>query len=324
MSMTYFAANESVAMAPSFAAPAWACTGCFGCREHCDHHNDVTGTLFEARSAFVTEGVAPPSATRAIDRFDERASVLRENAKELAALSDVSEHAGTAVLVGCAYARASGQTPTDAVRTIAKLGAEKVSVVDVCCGAPLLYAGDKKRFAQQGEMLAQVVKHKEQLVVLDAGCASTIRIHLAELGIDMIAPVVHFTEFAARQLAKLEPIDDEALAKGPVRYHDPCQLGRGLGVYDAPRDLLARALGRAPDEFARTREDARCSGGGGLLPVTMPDVASTMAGDRLAEHEANGGGTVVTACASSLRSFQKRGANAVDLVTLVARAAGVR
>lgn len=324
MSMAYFAANESVAVAPSFAAPAWACTGCFGCREHCDHHNDVTGTLFEARSALVAEGVAPPGATRTIERFAERTSVLRENAKELSALPEVSAHAGTAVLVGCAYARASGETPADAVRTIAKLTGEQVSVVDVCCGAPLLYAGDKKHFAHQGEMLAQVVKHKERLVVLDAGCASTIRIHLSELGIGMIAPVVHFTEFAADELAKLAPIDDETLTKGPVRYHDPCQLGRGLGVYDAPRNLLARALGRAPDEFARKREDARCSGGGGLLPVTMPDVASTMAGARLADHEAEGGGTVVTACASSLRSFQKRGANVVDLVTIIARAAGVR
>ena len=36
MSMAYFVANESVALSPSFADPAWACTGCFGCREHCE------------------------------------------------------------------------------------------------------------------------------------------------------------------------------------------------------------------------------------------------------------------------------------------------
>ena len=66
MSMAYFVANESVALAPSFADPAWACTGCFGCREHCDHKNDVTGTLFDARSALVESGVAPASAKRVI------------------------------------------------------------------------------------------------------------------------------------------------------------------------------------------------------------------------------------------------------------------
>src|SRR3954467_3683888 len=76
MSMAYFVANESVALAPSFAQPAWACTGCFGCREHCDHKNDVTGTLFDARSALVAAGEAPEGAKRVLNRFTERASVL--------------------------------------------------------------------------------------------------------------------------------------------------------------------------------------------------------------------------------------------------------
>src|SRR6267378_3727094 len=76
MSMSYFVANESVALAESYAAPAWACTGCFGCREHCDHKNDVTGTLFDARSALVESGVAPAAATRVIEEFTAKSAVL--------------------------------------------------------------------------------------------------------------------------------------------------------------------------------------------------------------------------------------------------------
>src|SRR3954468_19797143 len=76
MSMSYFAANGSVALAETFAAPAWACTGCFGCREHCDHKNDVTGTLFDARSALIAAGQGPDGAKRVLDRFTEQASVL--------------------------------------------------------------------------------------------------------------------------------------------------------------------------------------------------------------------------------------------------------
>jgi Fe-S oxidoreductase len=271
MSMAYFVANESVALAPSFADPAWACTGCFGCREHCDHKNDVTGTLYDARSALVASGVAPRSVMRVIEQFSAKAEVLRKSARELAVVPEVvgslvpdgeEEAGGTALLLGCAYARGAPSESSDAVRATAKLVDGPVSIVKVCCGAPLLHAGDKKRFMQQGEMLAQ------------------------------------------------------------AWYHDPCQLGRGLGVYDQPRALLCRALGRAPDEFERRREDGRCSGAGGLLPITMPDVARTIAEGRMAEHDAQGGGTVITACASSLKMFRKRGANAVDLVTVVARALG--
>jgi Fe-S oxidoreductase len=192
-------------------------------------------------------------------------------------------------------------------------------VVRVCCGAPLLYAGDKARFAKQGKRLAETVLDKDRLVVLDAGCAATIRVHHAANGPTI--PVEHFTEYAARFLTRVARV--AGLDDGPVRYHDPCQLGRGLGVYEAPRALLARALGRVPDEFERCREEARCSGAGGLLPLTMPEVSQTIARVRTAEHEAQGGGTIVSACASSVKTLRKQGAKVVDLVTIVARALGV-
>lgn len=330
MSMAYFVANESVALADSFASPAWACTGCFGCRESCDHKNDVAGTLFEARSALVEKGVGPAAARAVLERFPEKAGVLGKAARELSVLAEVSSSASTAVLLGCAYARGGPGAPSrpgdspearDAVRASAALVGGRVSLVDVCCGAPLLHAGDTKRFHEQGKALARALEGKERLLVVDAGCASTIRVHLAAAGVDMGLPVEHFAERAARELGKLHRVD--GLGDGPVRWHDPCQLGRGLGVYDQPRDVLSRALGRAPDEFDRRREGARCSGAGGLLPVTMPETSRDIARSRVAEHEASGGGTIVTGCASSLRTFRKQGANAIDLVTVVARALGV-
>ncbi|HEY8077270.1 MAG TPA: (Fe-S)-binding protein [Labilithrix sp.] len=312
MSMSYFVANGSVEAAPSFAAPAWACTGCFGCREHCDHENDVTGTLFDSRSALVESGLGPEPARNVLQRFDGKTPPIASVDRH------VDAAAGTALLVGCAYGKHDAES-RDAVRATTKLTGGKVALVDVCCGAPLLYAGDKTRFRQQGEMLAQAVKHREQLVVVDAGCAAAIRVHHANAGVGMIAPVVHFAELAARALGDLGRVE---LGPGPVRWHDPCQLGRGIGVYDQPRAVLARAIGRTPDEFERRREDARCSGAGGLLPLTMPDVARAIAKQRLDDHGRSGGGTVVTACASSLRSFRKEGATAIDLVSVVARALG--
>lgn len=333
MSMTYFVANESVALAEPFAAPAWACTGCFGCREHCDHKNDVTGTLFEARSALVEQGVAPKAAQDVLARHDEKSAVLGKAARELSVMPEVDPAAPTALLLGCAYSGSllpgplSGSSTSaarDAIRAMAKLEGGKVALVDKCCGAPLLYAGDTKRFLEHGRALAADLKEskRERLVVIDAGCASAIRVHHANAGIGMIVPVEHFTERAARDLGMMSKV--EGLDDGPVRWHDPCQLGRGLGVYDQPRALLARALGRAPDEFDRRREDARCSGAGGLLPVTMPEVSRTIARKRVVDHVNHGGGTVVTGCASSRASFEKQGARAIDLVTVVARALGVQ
>ena len=317
MSMAYFVANESVALADTFAKPAWACTGCFGCREHCDHKNDVTGTLFEARSALVENGLGPEGAKRTLDRFVASPPALGNIARDPAASSHVSAASKIAILVGCEYARHAPDRAREAIRATAKLTGSSVAPLDVCCGAPLLYAGDKKRFAQQGEALAQALKHVDRLVVIDAGCASALRVHHASFGNAMPVPVEHFTELAASKLGMLKA---NGASGENVRWHDPCQLGRGLGVYDAPRAILSRILGRAPGEFERKRADARCSGAGGLLPLTMPDVARGIAKQRVEDHARSGGGTIVTACASSARSFAKAGADVVDIVTLVDKA----
>jgi Fe-S oxidoreductase len=318
MSMAYFVANESVALAPSFAQPAWACTGCFGCREHCDHENDVTGTLFDARDALVLAGEAPEGAKRVLDRFTESSKVLGKLASRVGGWID--ERSRVAVLVGCEHARRGTDAAVDTVVAAARLTGGKVALVDVCCGAPLLYAGDRARFVAQGESMARTLADRERVVVGDAGCAAALRVHHPAAGVKMPVPVEHFSELAERELGRLGRLDGE-IAGGPVRWHDPCQLGRGLGVYDAPRQVLSRVLGRAPDEFERKREDARCSGAGGLLPITMPEVAGGIAEQRLADHERSGGGTIVTACASSMRSFQKKGhARVIDLATLVLRA----
>jgi Fe-S oxidoreductase len=98
-------------------------------------------------------------------------------------------------------------------------------------------------------------------------------------------------------------------------------LGRGLGLFEAPRAVLTRVLGRAPDEFPARRAGSRCSGAGGLLPRTMPETSKAITEARVREHDETGGGHVVTACASSLSAFRRatRG-RASDLVSWIARA----
>jgi Fe-S oxidoreductase len=222
--------------------------------------------------------------------------------------------------VGCGYLRAAPGVARDAVDASAGLLGEPIAVVEGCCGLPLRLAGDTGRFAAHARSVARSLARHARIIVADAGCAYALRRRYAEAGVEIRPPVEALVELAARRLSALGRLDR---ADAVVRWHDPCQLGRGLGVFDAPRAVLARILGRPPDEFVASREHAACSGAGGLLPSTMPDVARSIARARIESHtRSGGGGHVVTACASSLLGLRKAAgpsdAAVVDLASWIA------
>jgi Fe-S oxidoreductase len=320
MSAAYFTARGDVAIDESFAQPAWACTGCFACKASCDHENDVAGTLLDARSALVTAGHGPDAARAAIAKFAGHERETRAALAELGKREGVRADSRDALLVGCGYARKARAEAGHAIDAASALVRGPVALVDGCCGLPLLLAGDARGFARRAAAFAGDTKRAERVLVVDAGCALALRVRYPEHGVKLTAKVELLVERAAQELASLETLSDES-TKGSVRWHDPCQLGRGLGVYEAPRAVLTRALGRAPEEFDTRREKATCSGGGGLLPVTMRATSQGIARSRVAEHARAGGGRVVTGCASSLVSMRKAGGEVDDIVTWIARAA---
>ena len=320
MSMAYFAAHGDVPMDATHAAPAWACAGCYACRESCDHKNDVAATLYEARAGLAANGVAPEGAKRVIAQFASHQEATRQAVRELLAHPAIRSDSRDALVIGCTYVRGAMAEARHAIDAASALVRGPVALVEACCGLPLLLAGAGAGFARQAAQFAKETKGGKSILVADAGCAMTLRTRYPAAGVKLDAPVELIIERAAASLSDLAMLDGRDEVE-PVRYHDPCQLGRGLGIYDAPRAILTRALGRAPDEFDDRREFAACSGAGGLLPTTMPETARAIADARLSDHERNGGGRVVTACASSLLAMRKRGAKVDDILTYIARAA---
>ncbi|MEO7113677.1 MAG: (Fe-S)-binding protein [Polyangiaceae bacterium] len=316
MSMAYFSAHGDVDATDSFAQPAWACTGCHACKSACDHGNDVAGTLLDARSALSKTGLIPPEAARVISDFESHETKTTAATKRLAQETDARADAKTLVLPGCGYVNKANDSARDIVNATARLAREPVAVMPGCCGLPLLYAGDHAAFAVHAERVATSIQHAERVVVADAGCAMALRRHYAASSVTVKPQIELLIEVAARELGRLETIG----ANETIRYHDPCQLSRGLGVTEAPRTVLSRILGKAPAEFDQRRERGACAGSGGLLPVTMPAVSKGISRSRVDEHARLGGGRIVTACASSLRAFRKSGAEADDIATWILRA----
>lgn len=316
MSMAYFSAHGDVEATASFAEPAWACTGCHACKSACDHGNDVAGTLLDARAALKKIDLLPTAAAKAIAAFDAHEAATAAACKKLSHETSSRADSKTHLLVGCGYVRRAEASARDIVSAASRLTREPVGITPGCCGLPLLYAGDQAGFAAHAERFAGSIRNTERVIVADAGCAMALRKHYPAAGVTVRPKIELLIDVAARELTHLKTLGSNEI----VRYHDPCQLSRGLGVTEAPRTVLSRILGHAPAEFENSREHGGCAGSGGLLPLTMPAVSKGISRSRVEEHGRLGGGRIVTACASSLRAFRKAGVETDDIATWIARA----
>jgi Fe-S oxidoreductase len=314
VSMAYHASRGDVPVNQDFAESAWACSGCFACRERCEHRNEVAGILYEARAEYLAAGVAPPAAKAVADAFPEHAEALARGVDGID--PEAKKAARIVLLLGCSYVRHHPEEAEAIWRVTQHVVDGEVRAARRCCGLPLLHAGDRDGMKRAAQQLCDEVADADLVIAADPGCARALTVDYESRAPapPRVVPLVDVV------YARLDRLPAMAIDSEAPRYHDPCQLGRGLGRYDEPRAILARIHGKVPREFQRRRQDGECSGAGGLLPLTRPETSRAMADARLVEHRDKGGGPLVTACGESLRRFRSRGEEAVDLWSLVAQA----
>ena len=125
----------------------------------------------------------------------------------------------------------------------------------VCCGRPMLTAGRRKE--------AEEIMGKNTEVILGSGaetlvvsCPICYKMFTEEYKLPGVQ-VVHYVDYMEGLLASGDLV--------PKRsdlcyvYHDPCELGRGCGVYEPPRRLLGQLAGIA--EAEKNRAESVCCGG---------------------------------------------------------------
>ncbi len=289
-------------------SPVWGCTGCGACTAACLHENPVEPSLYAARAEVLSHGGETPGPA-----VSERNLTLRARLRGLElhlAPHRTARDAETprAVLLGCAYVADRELLPIILGLVRELLG--PVRVLSACCGAPFLHMGLAAEAALALEDIKQKVSGLEELIVVDPGCKVTLDRAIA-------APSRLLLDVALAASSRFKLLANAAQIR--YRWHDPCQLGRGLSKYEEPRRLLEKITGTAPSEFSQNRENAVCSGAGGALPRSMPEISSGIADARILDHTSLGGGTIVTACGSSVRRFKSRGAEVLDLHQLLAR-----
>lgn len=125
----------------------------------------------------------------------------------------------------------------------------------LCCGRPMLTAG---RLAEA----KQIIRKNEQIIrdtrahTLILSCPICYKIFKEHYKLPGVR-IIHHTQYLD-ELVKLGKLSPARIGETIV-YHDPCELGRGSGIYDAPRDLLRRCADTV--EAGHNHAESICCGG---------------------------------------------------------------
>ncbi|MHA1813605.1 MAG: (Fe-S)-binding protein [Candidatus Thorarchaeota archaeon] len=200
-----------------------------------------------------------------------------------------------------------------------------------CCGSVALRTGHVKETEELARHNVDAIKATgaDRVVTACAGCFRTLSVDYPRiLGIEMPFEVVHFPVL-------LKELIDEGRLKFPdseeirVTYHDPCHIGRHMGIYDEPREAIDSIPGVSRVEMFHNRETASCCGAGGGVRSTHRSLARGAADLRVLEAEETGADVLTTACpfcTFNLRESVERNGNKIEMLDLpefVARRLGL-
>jgi heterodisulfide reductase subunit D len=140
-----------------------------------------------------------------------------------------------------------------------------------CTGDPAKRAGNEFLFQMQAMTNIQVLNGYEikKIVTGCPHCFNTIKNEYPQLGGSY--EVMHHTELLQQLIneGKLKVGGGDFKGK-KITYHDPCYLGRGNNVYEAPREVIAK-LDVALSEMKRSRANGLCCGAGGAQMFKEPE-----------------------------------------------------
>jgi Fe-S oxidoreductase len=166
-----------------------------------------------------------------------------------------------------------------------------------CCGSICINTGQIdyiKEFATHNVNVIKKTGAKE-LVVACAGCYNTIKNEYPKLVGDLPFELFHVTEYLEKLINDGRMKFTKSIEK-TVTFHDSCHLGRGAGVFDAPRNVINSIPGIKLVEMVRSKELSRCCGAGCGCVAAFKPIAVALAMERVLEAENTGAEMIITTC----------------------------
>ncbi|MFO7599187.1 MAG: (Fe-S)-binding protein [Candidatus Desulfacyla sp.] len=311
------------------------CLLCGACTVTCPSGVDLRKVFLGMRERIAGKRGIHPAMKKAAESVSAHRNISDEDNLERADWTDSLKHvparlfqkdkAEVVYFVGCvaSFFPMVQSIPVNMVRIMdranvdfALLGGE-----EWCCGFPLVGAGVPDR-------MDELIRHNldrvkalgaREVVFSCPTCYCTWKdYYKADLAL------YHSTEFLDKMISEGHvPLKEMAAT---VTYHDPCDLGRNSGVFDAPRRILKAVPGLKLVELENNRLKSVCCGGGGNVEMVDPDLSAAVAQKKLEEIERTGAKIVVTSCQQCIRTIkgkarkQKLDLEVMDVTEVVLRA----
>jgi Fe-S oxidoreductase len=181
-----------------------------------------------------------------------------------------------------------GEITTSSLKLLDKLGIKPQIMQMKCCGHDVLWQGKKEVFERLKKYNTKYIK-ESGIETLVTSCAECYRTFSKDY--DLGIKIIHIAELLDKLGLKIS---------AEVTYHDPCRLGRHMGVYDAPRKALI-SNGVRIKEMEHSRENALCCGVSSFMNCNEQTKALRIA--RMDEAQATGAKTLITTCPKCLAHF---------------------
>ena len=164
-----------------------------------------------------------------------------------------------------------------------------------CCGHDLLWTGDSETFQKLARLNTEMIKESgaSRVVTSCPECLRTLKLDYADLLESTGIEIMHISELIS-SLMKNNGIKFNR--SGIMTYHDPCRLGRHLGIYDAPRDVI-KSMGELVEMGNHMAESSCC---GVSAWATCESMSKQMQVNRLIEAKSTGSDTLITSCPKCL------------------------
>ena len=282
--------------------PIFACTTCGACSDSCQApHADYIVDMIEALRELAVQHVGPAkNQEMLVSRCDEHCNPYgEENStnEDLKTNYNLPDKAEWLYFIGCTsnYRQQSLRDAT--LRFFKKVGLDFTLIDEHCCTSPMIRTGQLSIVNEyMNYNIAETKKTGATKVITScAGCYRTLKKDFEKYGAPHDFEIYHSLELVEKLLDE-EKINFNSEFNHTVTYHDPCHLGRHMGIYELPRKIYKQIPGLKLVEMKRNRNFAWCCGAGGGVKIGYPDWAVDISKERLEEAKQTGASIITSTC----------------------------